>query len=682
MVSKEEKARRKEMAKPAMAGKGKQASLKEDLIKKQTERRMKEMLGIKDKPLAKQEETEKEIAEEKAGGGAGKAVAGAAIAGLAKAAAPEAAGAIGTAKMAGEAGKMAAWVTLFEGIEGFFIAIKDPGFILFLAGLAHYFLLGFLYSYVPWLKVIFSLVFLGYSVLFIFKGRGAIVVVLFLIWYWIFKSAISIPFFALAALVLLAYAWWIKHRTGKIVIEEDIIGLLPILIFYIDLGLLSFLQTQFGLLSNSVFLSLVSFIPWWALLGLFSAEKNSKTKTWIISISRFVAIAYVIILLVGAVPSIGFKKAIPGFGELVKTKEGEGVVQIPGWKLSFYRLSCTMSYPAEPDMINDCVKQKTAETVCAKFKKEGLTHEYEDCYAKETGVGAQGEALKELTATKVQFVRPSELYSETLKKNNTQYPIPYDLILASTVKPIRVTIECKFKTEIKNGTKNISGTISPEQYRDIEVFGPEITRRVSCMPEEPYVTGDYSVTFEATVQGVTTISFLDRIFVDKEITPERKSELLKNNNLKTKEGSKSGQEFAAFYFEIGTDETFIYGGESVIPIIGRVKNLKEREGEIISVEKLEIDLRDPRIYLNVGCPDFTPTSDNRIAWQGYAMPSGQIRVMPDINCQLTLPEEFTNLGLKYQRPEYVIEDFKASMTYNYKIKKEDKFKIVSITATA
>lgn len=297
------------------------------------------------------------------------------------------------------------------------------------------------------------------------------------------------------------------------------------------------------------------------------------------------------------------------------------------------------------------------------------TPQFQECVDQKLGKGLSIETVEELTATKVSFERPEEVYQQELAKVDTQYPIPYDVKLESLEKPVNVRFSCAFK--IKD--EEIQGEILP--VREVEVYGPEIRKRISCKPAgtERYSPGSYKVVFNAIIDDITTISFLDRILIGSDITRERRSEILSQRSLRELQGSRAGEEFAAYYFEIGTRETFILTDlDPVQTLTGRVKNLKN--GEVLSVKKLEIDLRDPSIYPGVLCfSQGFEYKGNTMIWKR----KGDDTTTPDVSCQLNFPLELTGLGKGYEQPEFIHKQFKAYLTYAYLVKKEDRFEVVS-----
>ena len=209
------------------------------------------------------------------------------------------------------------------------------------------------------------------------------------------------------------------------------------------------------------------------------------------------------------------------------------------------------------------------------------------------------------------------------------------------------------------GKKNFSGEITPEHLQDSEIFGKEKSRRISCVPSQSFSKGSYKVLFEATAFGVETISYLDKVFVGEEIwdSADENSKILRFLELQQKEGSKAGEEFAVFYFEIGTAETIVFAkDEPVLPLTGDVKNLKK--GVVVNVNKVQVNLRGLDVF---DCP--FGGAGGLITWEGTGLPS--------LNCQVNVPDEIRDVPVLELFPH----KYRAVMNYDYKIKKEDNFKI-------
>jgi len=174
---------------------------------------------------------------------------------------PGAGTALGAANVSSGA---ASWAT-YMGMQDLFESIKDPGFILFILGMAlHFFgylifgFLGLSYSPNAPLRIVLALLFLVYTVFFIFKGRGLLISLLFLIWYWFFGTSLDPTFFVTAGLIVLVYSLVFKLEG----LREEVVGAVPIFFFYLDLGLISFFVIKLELTLTTLLTNLILFMPW------------------------------------------------------------------------------------------------------------------------------------------------------------------------------------------------------------------------------------------------------------------------------------------------------------------------------------------------------------------------------------------------------------------------------------
>jgi len=586
---------------------------------------------------------------------------------------PGAGKALGAAAAAPAVGKnVASWAALL-GLEQLVDSIKDPGFVLFILGIVAHVLgrasdFGLPY-YGYGLRIFFSVVLLGYAVLFIFKGRGLILITLLSIWYFIFGLSYDPSVLVGLFLALGIYFLLLKWKTGEFVIGEEVVGLLPLLFFYLDVGVLSFFVQRYGITVTPMLASLILYMPWWAAIGIFSTERKNM---WI-SFAKIFSVAWIIaIVFVGAFPGMGFQSIVPGIEDIAEAQEQViKDIKVPSsLRITWWRTECTLKYTANPQKINDCVGERIVEYTCKQEVGKDPA-EIKECVEKNIAEAKKGDlsTKKELTKIKFEFKRPADEIYKSKRTAGSIGPMPYDILLENTRKePIYITMSCKFKVR----EEEKEGDISPAHMQLFEFVSPKtsvsVTKRVNCVPKEPYKEGKYKVIFEAIIEDVNTGTELSRIFAatpETEKDVEDLQQILQLRKLQPVQKPITGEEFAGFYFEIGTGQTFIYSEyEPTQTIAGNPKNLKK--GEVVNYKKVEIDLRNPGIIPG-DCGDFVYRGENKLVWEGTGT--------PELNCQLEIAEEFRNLGLEQQRKPYEPFEFNAVMTYDYKMKKEDTFNV-------
>ncbi|MBR9691851.1 hypothetical protein GOV06_03610 [Candidatus Woesearchaeota archaeon] len=662
MVSKEEKARRK-----GMRARGeKQSALKEKLLRKQTERRMREELGEEPpRPLKKLKETEEKMAGKK------KAAMTAA-----EVIAPEAAPIIEAVKSQQKApppkepekpksteedpldltgwllfiAAIALWLsdlylTGFNGIDIKFVGLNlydilTKGFLGLFFGVFLFELIfrrprtkqGFMWLIILDIILVLIIILTGFN-----GGAMMHLIFAFILWFALikpnvyqesaYKTLAWLLFFDFVGFSLLELVFnlarlpSLAHVFGnRIIFPFYVIYLL----FYLGINKKSMLA------SILLFLLLFSYVGFLvkdapqfqdAMLELTEARKEESITTW------------------GAM-----KKGLSSFlsamiDPLVCT-----------WKLIFGGLAA--------ENYGECIENRTAERACA-----GLTgKEYESCINRELGIVEKVDIDKRLKATKFAFVQPKDSQKIKMYADNKDW-FPYEIRYTSPRNPVKVNLGCKFQ----KAKQNISGLIFPEYFREFVISNTdEIKEGIFCQPEGEYAAGDYKIIFEANLQGVKTTSYLDRLFIGNDMEDGRKRELQRQRSIKA--NPTSGEELAVFSLTIGIrSEPFIYAGRRTAQSIsGGIETLQK--GKLTSVEKVEIDLRDPAITLGTCSPssNFNPSA-GKLTWQGPGSPI--------LKCELNLPDEFKILDLKDQGPTYIYKKFQADMVYNYRILKEDRFKV-------
>ena len=323
---------------------------------------------------------------------------------------------------------------------------------------------------------------------------------------------------------------------------------------------------------------------------------------------------------------------------------------------------------------NKCIKERAAERKCSDYEKG--TPEFVQCKNLETGIQVEGKVVDELTSTKISFKKPSKIFPDTVKEGSFE-DIPYDVEITSNERTVTVEFSCKFK---KDG-KIIPGSIYPNSRNAVQVLG-EDTVDIYCRPAEAFKKGTYTVIFEATAKNVETISFLDKIFIEKRLETkegeDRLSDILSERSLDEIEEVKTGDELSTFWFRVGTDKTAVYAGdEPTIVIRGNPKNLKTLKkdksgsGSIVKVHSVDMDLR----YLDI-------IPDQRCEEQGFDYNEGYMtwrgEGFPSLSCELIILDNLRFLGQEFQREEFVPVQFKSYMNYDYKLTKEETFEVKAV----
>jgi len=317
-----------------------------------------------------------------------------------------------------------------------------------------------------------------------------------------------------------------------------------------------------------------------------------------------------------------------------------------------------------------CLKERGAQRACAEYKKG--TEKYKECMdealGKETAI--RGKVEEEYTTTQIKFEELSPDWYENIPTVNSIDEIPMNIIIEGPLKnPVQISLSCKFK----NKETQIPGVITPTRVREMSVKGKD-EELISCTPQQPYPQTDkITAIFEATAKKISTVSILERVFVGEKIwrDPQEKKEILNSHDppIKEKQASSTGDEFAAYTFQIGTN-TFIHNSDTV-KLIGKYEDLKREEGgKLLSVDRLLIDLRGYGIVPSPNCQKngYKITTENNILWEGSGKPA-------DLICDLIIPEGLKNL----QDFENYPIGFESKMTYTYRYTKQKTLNVITTT---
>lgn len=355
--------------------------------------------------------------------------------------------------MAARAGSgVASWVS-YIGAGETVQSIKDPGFILFVtAGLLHFFGFFFLNSST---KLWFGVTFLICSVLLILKGRGMLLLIIYYMWNSYFGGSFNASFFIFTATILFLYA----IIFGKESISQEAAGAIPLLIFYLDIGLLSLLVVKFNLPLTQLMKNLIMMTPWWAFFGLFTTKKESS----VISIFKYIAIMYIMVVIVmGATRGVGFETNIPGISDIEQARSDInlqiGAQNISPAKSAWNNFNCLIS---EPQNSKECILRKQAKMNCEKYKSN--KEEYDECIDRILNPQKYKELETDVDRTVEDYIRfelkhPYLANRKEIDSFEEEINFGARIELDSPKYPINIESKCYFEYSDKNGTKkNITG---------------------------------------------------------------------------------------------------------------------------------------------------------------------------------------------------------------------------------
>ncbi len=594
-------------------------------------------------------------------------------------------GAAVASKAAAPAAKGAAWGLGAAAGGGIVDSIGDPGFVLFIAGLATFFFQGIAENVI--LALLLGSVFLFFSSIFIFKGKGMAITVLFWIWY-VFLGGTTNPQTIVYLLPILLGAGMVAHGLASKISHRDtfasgaageLIGLAPVLFFFLDLGLIEFLTKYFNITITTTLKYFIVFIPWWALLGLFTTKKEN----WLLSLLRIGGIIYVFsILLFGVAPEIyaSYTSLVPGPEQFLQAKQ-QIQAQLPhGENPAISNLVCSLT---EYTDVQNCVKRRQMESeikdACKRIEgKEEGTKEYEDCFAakkmereeqKVAVSGVEDPTMKE--PMKAEFVvsdffpgKKEPVFRNYDDESSLYFPITLE-IKNPRKQEFKVRVSCKLIKAL--GQEEIPGQI--EGKDGLEVTESSQKEEFVCRtPEGARLKGSHKVVFEAELQGLISTSRLQRAFIgikDAKWKEEWVSQILVTHFPGQSYLSQASPDFARLNFAFGSPSAYpIIEGAKNIVLSSTIENIGP--GEIMGNVRYELFLPEFGIEYEVrenNCKKGeipVPLIEKKYRQKIFHLPTCLIESLPQA---LEEPKD------------YVFMEFVGLIQYSYLIKKEIEVKI-------
>lgn len=547
-------------------------------------------------------------------------------------------------------------------------AMRNFSLMLIVLGLVH-FLLRFGQAQLSASSFIFSLflfILSGYALSQAAdKDRMAILIpmLLFSIWYFIFKAAISGPI----AITMLSISIGLiglpliltKGKSGK----AEALGLLPILFFFLDLGLLPFLAEKLNLVLAPAAENLLIFVPWWVVLGIFilPTEGLSGFSGFIIVLLKAAGIFLVVISFVmPAIPNWGHVTTLlPSVGQLqeaqVKVQERFAGKENP-FISSFACISdfenyqgCIDKRQQEAAYRNNCrldkdVKEgrKTVDECIIEIKEK-------EKQQLSVASGAVDPTIKLPTAFEFRideqfFPKKASVESGPLVYiANLDYKNPRQ-------QEIKIDFTCRFT---KKGEETFLGEITTA--KSITVSDVAGTESVFCQPPAgKALNGRYDLVFNATLHNLVSRSRLTRFFIGKK-TNDEKSEII--SELEKIEGKSLNSFSDSLAPADPTVLIFGLGNSPKDPIISSNKNVilalgiqDSRKGKVEKINHYELFL--PGVTGSCLVGDNIPLGS---ASEANIWNSG---------CLVNLPPEFAEIE------NFRKEEFESMVDYDYLITKK------------
>ncbi|MBI2662075.1 ABC transporter permease [Candidatus Woesearchaeota archaeon] len=550
--------------------------------------------------------------------------------------------------------------------------ITDYGFILFFIGLAVWLLNIYLN---PAAKIIMGTILMCYSSLLIFQRKGILLIILFWTWYIYFGARTDQTFALYFGIISLStlFIYYKLINKERNVGDELKAGAIPIIIFFLDIGLISLLTTKFNLPLTDLTQSLILFIPWWALLGLFTSQKQSN----LLSFFKAVGILYVIVILViGLIPSVGYteiKSTLPGAEQFLAAQE-KVQSQISGKENPFVsNLACITEFENFQGCVNKRQEDSELNNICKKQeKKQEGTEDFAKC------VNDQREKKKKEAAsvlvggtndptisqpTKAEFI-------ETKFSTKNAFTEPGKPILQQIEfkinNPRKQIIDLEFSCSFVQGDKNIEAKILGNSLEK-SVGGETIRRTIVCQGPNTF-KGTFNIVYEAKIKGLKSVSRLQRAFIpeikDYSQNEEMKKEILSTYFNSNNQWSQGAEDLSRVDFAFGNPvDNPIVEPTSMIIFSSVLRN--PGKGKIIAIKNYKFTMNNAELD-SLG---FSVKSgdENCLSGTSVTLPplkTSFIEQIPLSTCIINLPDNFKNLK------EYQYREFEGAVEYDYLVRKE------------
>jgi len=579
-------------------------------------------------------------------------------------------------------------------------AIRTVSLVMVIIGMVHWYIrykLGYS-PIVTWISLILFIL-AGYAVtnkvkedkIGVFFPMG-----IFLLWYFGFSGRYDpnflIYFVSLSALILAISAFITK---GKIIRPEGW-GLLPILFFYLDIGLIPFLTNTLGFTVTSALENLVVWMPWWAFFGLLMLPTEEKnTSNSIINLVKVIGIIYlVVVIIIPAFPAVAYEQAIPGIEEFEEAQSGVreqvGYTENPAWS----SLICTFQLigniaSADSVTVDECIAERQLNSqlnyICTQelgYDKKEDKEGYDQCLIdeKERMEEEEQELMQGtidrsiLEKTEATFIiDKSSFPSERKVKVGSEQYLTYPMSLKienPREMDIYVTMSCNFTNT--QTEESFLGDVSPSAESVLVNEKSDTISHTCSPPNDKTLNGTYNLFYSAELSGLETDSHLTRLFVE-EYNEENEvlQEVIRNNFLGSNSLSEAPNEFARINFGFGEPETNpIVEKEDNILLISSIENTGT--GEVTRVNGYSVEL-DPYLYVaEFEENEFTCLYGDELTLYGETISKGSV---PLSICFLELSGELDSL---VENQGFELRTFMAKLYYDYKIKTQNKIEVVIV----
>ena len=557
-------------------------------------------------------------------------------------------------------------------------ALKNASFWLMGLGILHFLLrvsiFGNTNTTLPFFFSMCLFVLAGYALTIkLEKKKSAIMIPMFffLLWYIVFKGNFDPRFLIyFLSIFFVLFVLPIIFTKGESA-GPELLGFLPVVFFFLDIGLLPFLVEKLNWPITPLIENLVLFMPWWALFGLFTfpTEDGSSKTNFLITGVRILGIIYIVFLFIApALPNVGYdKSALPGPQEF-EAAQAKLRAQFPDKENPFIsNMACLFT---EFQDVAGCVSKRQEESeyksTCENLKRKqssDLVFDMDKCILDQ-------KKKKEDPSLKVSGVVDNTIKIPTTaeiivdqKLFPTEYskdiPFSFDLKVKNPRKQeIAVEVYCNF-TSKKEG-ESVKGEVKPSA-KEIKFKEENFESSFLCIPDSAKaMDGTYTLFVEARFKGLKTTSRLQRAFIGQK-TPEIKEKLRREEISKVimVGESQAPADFARLNFDLGHalgDPIIEDKDYRNILLRSKIENIGP--GRITKVESYKIDLEG-----------FTPSLPTCLEGAITTVDSAA-RDIPLPSCVIdSYPTELKNPS------DWVQKEFQGTITYDYVLTKDVSFLI-------
>jgi hypothetical protein len=565
-----------------------------------------------------------------------------------------------------DAGKQAGGAVVMAGYDQAKNSLKTQGFLLFLASTIIFIISKFfgVDSFYAWASVIFML----FAALFVFKGKGAWIVLVFFFWY-VILGRTDLHLLVNSLLPILVVGIIFKGLYSKFKEKQSFMagaggelgfGLMLIAIYFIDIGMVPWFENELQVLLPNVVHLLLESIPLWPYVGVLVMMQDEQ-KSALAKVCSVISIAYLVFVAVTIAPQVyGEEGVLPSPEELLSERQQQQKIysecQLAKFG-SFFACFGKSDYKecVNQDQFYDCVANRRCKSTKFYEDDEGKPlkgKDLTDCVKEEVNKQKKTKVVggtidKDLLPTTVKFVKSKSFPSTVISNEYLSFPLTLEV-----KNPRKIDFKAIASCEFKKGKEEVPGKeIGRIKF---ERIGEMDKATINCQPSEELGQGKWQIEYKVLFEELNSVSRLYRAFIGIDKTPEWKEDELPaimTTHFPGKEHlSKAPADLAKFHFAFGNplENPIISTTEGVL-ISSRIEN--GGRGRIAQVRKYSINL--PGFGVDRNClqgENIIPPA--KLGRQAIFLPTCKIDSFP----------------LDLENPiDYEYRQFEASITYDYEM---------------